>query len=210
MTQSSTQALTTDTNTYDIVVLGGGITGAAIARDAALRGLKVALFEKGDWGSGTSSKSSKLIHGGLRYLEHGEVGLVFESVSERAVQRKVAPHLVRPLPFLVPIYKGAKPGLELMNVGLWIYDTLAMFRAHKMHKTYRGDAARELAELFAYGIGAQEGVRERALSGLAVGVDMALDEPEVRVVVAHVDGDPRSLDGGRRAGAGGGGGSTAP
>lgn len=144
MTQSSTQALTTDTNTYDIVVLGGGITGAAIARDAALRGLKVALFEKGDWGSGTSSKSSKLIHGGLRYLEHGEVGLVFESVSERAVQRKVAPHLVRPLPFLVPIYKGAKPGLELMNVGLWIYDTLALFRAPKMHRVFRGKKATDL------------------------------------------------------------------
>ena len=66
---------------YDLVVIGGGITGAGIARDAALRGLKVALFEKGDYASGTSSKSSKLIHGGLRYLEHGEIGLVFESVS---------------------------------------------------------------------------------------------------------------------------------
>ncbi|MDQ3340657.1 MAG: FAD-dependent oxidoreductase, partial [Myxococcota bacterium] len=83
--------------TYDIVVIGGGITGAGIARDAALRGLKVALFEKGDYASGTSSKSSKLVHGGLRYLEHGEIGLVFESVSERRVQTRVAPHLVRPL-----------------------------------------------------------------------------------------------------------------
>jgi len=126
---------------YDIVVIGGGITGTGIARDAALRGLKVALFEKGDYASGTSSKSSKLVHGGLRYLEHGEIGLVFESVSERRVQTRVAPHLVRPLPFLIPIYKGAKPGLELMNVGLWIYDSLALFRAPRLHKTFRGTRA---------------------------------------------------------------------
>ena len=129
---------------FDIVVVGGGITGAGIARDAALRGLRVALFEKSDFATGTSSKSSKLIHGGLRYLEHGEIGLVFESVSERRVQSRMAPHLVKPMPFLVPIYETTKPGLELMNIGLWIYDTLAMFRAHKMHKTYRGDKARNL------------------------------------------------------------------
>ena len=129
---------------YDIVVVGGGITGAGIARDAALRGLRVALFEKGDYGSGTSSKSSKLIHGGLRYLEHGEIGLVFESVSERRVQGRVAPHLVRPLKFLVPIFEGDRVGLETMNIGLWIYDTLALFRAPGLHKTHRGEKAHEL------------------------------------------------------------------
>jgi glycerol-3-phosphate dehydrogenase len=126
---------------YDVVVIGGGITGAGIARDAALRGMKVALFEKGDYASGTSSKSSKLVHGGLRYLEHGELGLVFESVSERRVQTRVAPHLVRPLPFLIPIYEGVRPGLEIMNVGLWIYDSLALFRAPRLHKTFRGTKA---------------------------------------------------------------------
>ena len=126
---------------YDLVVIGGGITGAGVARDAALRGLRVALFEKGDYGSGTSSKSSKLIHGGLRYLEHGELGLVFESVSERAVQARVAPHLVKPLPFLVPVYEGARVGLETLNIGLWIYDTLAMFRVPRVHKTFRGKRA---------------------------------------------------------------------
>ncbi|MBZ0232598.1 MAG: glycerol-3-phosphate dehydrogenase [Deltaproteobacteria bacterium] len=125
----------------DMVVIGGGITGAGIARDAVLRGLRVALFEKGDYGSGTSSKSSKLVHGGLRYLEHGEIGLVFESVSERRVQTRVAPHLVRPMPFLVPIFEGTRPGLELMNIGLWIYDSLALFRAPRMHKTFRGAKA---------------------------------------------------------------------
>ncbi|MGE0870586.1 MAG: glycerol-3-phosphate dehydrogenase/oxidase [Kofleriaceae bacterium] len=125
----------------DVVVIGGGITGVGIARDAALRGLKVALFEKGDFASGTSSKSSKMVHGGLRYLEQGELGLVFESVSERRVQTRVAPHLVRPLPFLIPIYEGAKPSFEIMNIGLWIYDSLALFRAPRMHKTFRGAKA---------------------------------------------------------------------
>jgi glycerol-3-phosphate dehydrogenase len=129
---------------YDIVVVGGGITGAGIARAAALTGLRVALFEKSDYGAGTSSKSSKLIHGGLRYLEQGEIGLVFESVSERRVQCQVAPHLVRPLSFLLPIYEGDRVGLETMNIGLWIYDTLALFRTPGLHRTHRGGKAREL------------------------------------------------------------------
>jgi glycerol-3-phosphate dehydrogenase len=103
--------------------------------------MKVGLFEKADFASGTSSKSSKLIHGGLRYLEHGEIRLVFESVSERSVQMRVAPHLVRPLPFLIPIYKGVRPGFEIMNVGLWIYDSLALFRVPRVHKAFRGTAA---------------------------------------------------------------------
>jgi glycerol-3-phosphate dehydrogenase len=122
----------------DLVVIGGGITGAGIARDAALRGMSVVLFDKGDFGGGTSSKSSKLVHGGLRYLEHGEIGLVFESVSERRIQTQVAPHLVRPMPFLIPMYKGAKPSFEIMNLGLWIYDSLALFRAPRMHRAFRG------------------------------------------------------------------------
>ncbi len=133
--------MTSEPNQLDLVVIGGGITGAGIARDAALRGAKLALFDKHDFGSGTSSKSSKLVHGGLRYLEHGEIALVFESVSERRIQTRVAPHLVRPLPFLIPIYRGVRPGLEVMNVGLWIYDALAMFRSPKLHRTFRGARA---------------------------------------------------------------------
>lgn len=125
----------------DLLIIGGGITGAGIARDAALRGLSVVLFDKGDFGGGTSSKSSKLVHGGLRYLEHGEIGLVFESVSERRIQTQVAPHLVRPMPFLIPMYKGAKPSFEIMNLGLWIYDSLALFRAPRMHRAFRGAKA---------------------------------------------------------------------
>jgi glycerol-3-phosphate dehydrogenase len=132
------------TEPYDLAVIGGGITGAGIARDAALRGMRVLLVEKRDFGSGTSSKSSKMIHGGLRYLEHGELSLVFESLSERWVQGRVAPHLVRPMSFLIPIYKGVRPGLELMNIGLWIYDVLALFRTPRIHRTYRGARARKV------------------------------------------------------------------
>ncbi|HLL24539.1 MAG TPA: glycerol-3-phosphate dehydrogenase [Kofleriaceae bacterium] len=169
---------------YDIVVIGGGITGAGIARDAALRGLRVALFEKNDYASGTSSKSSKLVHGGLRYLEHGEIGLVFESVSERRVQMRVAPHLVRPLPFIIPIYKGAKPGLELMNIGLWIYDSLALFRSPKLHRTFRGTRAalevepklkpeglRGVLEYYDCGTDDSRLVLENALDARALGAD---------------------------------------
>jgi glycerol-3-phosphate dehydrogenase len=131
---------------YDLVIIGGGIVGAGIARDAALRGLSVAIVDKADWGAGTSSKSSKLVHGGLRYLEHGEIRLVFESVSERRVQTRVAPHLVRPLEFVLPIYKDNKPGLEVMNIGLWIYDSLALFRSPGLHRTLRGRGAALLVE----------------------------------------------------------------
>src|SRR5579864_8203571 len=93
-----------ETTTFDLVIVGGGITGAGVARDAALRGLKVALLEKGDLARGTSSASSKLIHGGLRYLEQLELGLVREGTRERALLMRNAPHLARPLPFIFPIY----------------------------------------------------------------------------------------------------------
>ena len=88
---------------FDLVVVGGGINGAGVAHDASLRGLKVLLLEQRDLAFGTSSRSSKLIHGGLRYLEHYQFKLVFESTNERAALRKVAPHLVRPLKFALPV-----------------------------------------------------------------------------------------------------------
>src|SRR3954468_14216751 len=91
-----------ESETFDFLVIGGGITGASVARDAASRGLKVALVEKRDFAWGTSSRSSKLIHGGLRYLENLEFGLVFEALSERALLLKTAPHMIRPLPFYFP------------------------------------------------------------------------------------------------------------
>src|SRR5262245_33327514 len=105
----------------DLLVVGGGITGAGIARDAAHRGLSVALVEMNDLASGTSSRSSKLIHGGLRYLEHYEFSLVFEAVSERRILQDIAPHLVNPLGFLFPVYRGARRQLWLINAGMWLY-----------------------------------------------------------------------------------------
>ncbi len=111
--------------TYDLLVIGGGINGAAIAHLAAKRGLKVALLEKGDLASGTSSKSTKLIHGGIRYLENFEVDLVYESLRERHIQLTVAPHLVKPLPFVIPVYKGDKRPLWMMQFGVFLYELLA-------------------------------------------------------------------------------------
>src|SRR5260370_17423154 len=94
------------------------MAGAGVARDLALRGASVALFEKGDFASGTSSKSSKLIHGGLRYLELAEFRLVRESLREKKTLERLAPHLVRPLPFLVPVYRGSKRGLITVRIGM--------------------------------------------------------------------------------------------
>ena len=109
---------------FDLTVIGGGITGAAIAHDAALRGMKVALIEKGDFAGGTSSKSSKMIHGGLRYLKQLDIGLVKESLSEREKLIYLAPHLVHPTPHLIPIYSGWLGRIE-MRIGLFGYDFLA-------------------------------------------------------------------------------------
>ncbi len=119
----------------DIVVIGGGVSGAGIVRDAARRGLRVVLFEQNDIAYGTSSRSSKLIHGGLRYLETYEFSLVFESVSERRVVMDLAPHLVNPMPFLFPVYHGASKSLRMISAGMWIYDGLALFRSPKRHHT---------------------------------------------------------------------------
>src|SRR5580698_670584 len=94
--------------TFDLLILGGGITGAGVALDATLRGLRVAVIDKGDFASGTSSISSKLVHGGLRYLEHGDVRLVYEALHERARLLRNAPHLAWPLRFVLPFYRGAR------------------------------------------------------------------------------------------------------
>src|SRR5215471_13437882 len=93
---------------FDLLILGGGITGAGVALDASLRGLCVALIDKGDFASGTSSLSSKLVHGGLRYLEHGDFHLVYEALHERGRLLRNAPHLVWPLRFILPFYQGAR------------------------------------------------------------------------------------------------------
>src|SRR5262245_23833744 len=111
--------------TFDLLILGGGITGAGVALDAALRALRVALIDKGDFASGTSSISSKLVHGGLRYLEHGAFRLVYEALHERRLLLRNAPHLVHPLRFLLPFYRGIRLPPWKWRLGLLLYDLLA-------------------------------------------------------------------------------------
>jgi glycerol-3-phosphate dehydrogenase len=112
---------------FDLVVVGGGITGAGVALDAASRGYSVALVEKSDFSAGTSSRSSKLVHGGLRYLQSFDLGLVREALLERALMVKLAPHLVKPLPMIVPTFEGRRPD-RLMGVGLNMYDVMSWRR----------------------------------------------------------------------------------
>ncbi len=119
---------------FEVIVIGGGINGAAIARDAAMRGLHVALLERDDFASGTSSRSSRLIHGGLRYLEHGYFHLVFESSRERRLLLALAPHLVRPLAFTWPVYRGARVPRWKLAAGLLLYDALSLFRNTSRHR----------------------------------------------------------------------------
>ncbi|MDZ4277089.1 MAG: FAD-dependent oxidoreductase, partial [Erythrobacter sp.] len=107
--------------TYDLAVIGGGVNGAGIARDAAGRGARVLLLERGDLAEGTSSSSTKLIHGGLRYLEHYEFALVRESLSEREVLWGIAPHIIWPLRFILPHRPGLRPRW-LLRLGLFLYD----------------------------------------------------------------------------------------
>jgi glycerol-3-phosphate dehydrogenase len=112
----------------DVLVVGGGATGAGIARDAVLRGLTVALCEAGDFAGQTSSRSSQLIHGGLRYLQYGDLGLVFEGLSERRRLMSTAPHLCRPIEFLFPAYRGERPSLRTIGTGIALYNALALWR----------------------------------------------------------------------------------
>lgn len=122
------------TSQFDLVIIGGGINGAGVARDAASRGMSVALIEGNDFASGTSSRSSKLIHGGIRYLENLDFKLVFEALNERTRLFDMAPHLVHPLRFMLPLYKGGRVGMTKMGMGMWLYDALALFQAPEMHE----------------------------------------------------------------------------
>lgn len=131
--------------TFDVVVIGGGITGAGVALDATARGLRTALVERGDLASGTSSKSSKMVHGGLRYLQQGDVRLVYEALAERQRLRRNAPHLVRTLPFLLPMF--SKDGLiprklaRAMGSAMWMYDLTGGARIGKLHQRISVDQA---------------------------------------------------------------------
>ncbi|MDX9723468.1 MAG: glycerol-3-phosphate dehydrogenase [Myxococcota bacterium] len=151
---------------FDVLIIGGGINGAGIARDAARRGLSVALLEMQDFASGTSSRSSKLIHGGLRYLEQFELSLVFESVSERHILLHLAPHLVNPLEFLLPVYRGSKHGLLSISAGMWLYEGLSLFRTPALHRRLK---TKELATQ-------EPALRRTGLTGAQVYHDCATDD----------------------------------
>ena len=159
---------------FDVLVIGGGITGAGTARDAAMRGLRTALIEREDFASGTSSRSSRLIHGGVRYLEHGHLHLVFESSRERRTLMRIAPHLVRPLRFTWPVYRGARVPLWKLGAGLFMYDALAVFRNVHNHRV-----------LVPKDVTAQEpALRRDDLVGGAVYWDAATDD--ARLTLANV------------------------
>ena len=159
---------------FDVVVVGGGITGAGVARDAALRGLRVAVLEADDWASGTSSRSSRLVHGGVRYLEHGHLHLVFEASRERRTLLTIAPHLVRPLRFTWPVYRGARIPRWKLRAGLMAYDALSLFRNVGQH---RGVSRAEIH-------GQERSLRADGLVGGAQYWDASTDD--VRLTIANV------------------------
>lgn len=156
----------------DLLIIGGGITGAGIARDAALRGIRTALVDKGDFGAGTSSHSSRLIHGGIRYLEQRAFRLVFQASRERRVLLTIAPHLVRPLAFLFPVYRGARVPPWKLRAGMWLYDALAAF--HNVHRHRWLD--RQAASRF------EPALRDKDLRGAALYYDAQTDD--ARLVLA--------------------------
>ena len=166
----------TELKKFDVIVIGGGINGAAIARDSALRGLQVALFEKGDFGSGTTQFSSRLIHGGLRYLEQFEFGLVFEALQEREYLLKTAPHLVRPLHFLIPNYIHSTRDLWYLRLGMWGYDVLSILKSLPWHSYFKNALAMRLLE---------PGIEMEGLRGGVAYYDGQVNFPE-RLCVANV------------------------
>jgi glycerol-3-phosphate dehydrogenase len=158
--------------TCDLLVIGGGITGAGVARDAALRGFRVALVERRDFACGTSSRSSKLIHGGVRYLQQGDVGLVLEAAEERRILRRIAPHLTQPRPMLVPAYgRGTHTKL---NLGLWTYEKLAGIPEAERHEMLDRDGA----------LAREPGLRADGLTGAAIYPENVTDD--ARLVLATI------------------------
>ncbi len=159
----------------DLIVVGGGVTGAGVARDAALRGLSCLLLEKGDFASGVSSKSTRLIHGGLRYLANFEMDLVAESLRERAILRKQAPYLIHPLPIVIPIYKGDPHGRAVISVGIHLYDLLS----HEGDIPHYFTANRERT------LGFEPRLNQEGLKGSALFYDHQIRMPE-RLVMENI------------------------
>ncbi|NDF72387.1 MAG: FAD-dependent oxidoreductase, partial [Actinobacteria bacterium] len=131
-------------DTFDVLVVGGGVTGAGVALDAAARGLRVALVDQSDFAAGTSSKSSKLIHGGLRYLQQGDIALVYEALYERQRLLRNAPHLVKTLPFMIPVMTRdgvvSRKIARALGSALWMYDLTGGWRVGKLHRRLRAKA----------------------------------------------------------------------
>lgn len=159
---------------FDMIVVGGGITGCGIAREATLRGLSVALLEQDDFAGGTSSRSSGLIHGGVRYLEHGHLRLVFEASAERRRLLRLAPHLVQPLEFTWPVYRAARVPMWKLAAGLTLYDLLALFRNVGRHHRLSADAV--LRE--------QPALRRDGLVGGATYYDACTNDARLTLAVA--------------------------
>lgn len=160
---------------FDLLVIGGGITGVAVARDAAMRGIRTALVEKEDFASGTSGRSSRLIHGGIRYLEYYQFKLVFESCCERRVLRQIAPRLVRPLPFLYPLYRGQKPPPWKLRLGLTLYDVLGLFRNVQRHTWLASPEVHEREPI----------ISQRDLLGAARFYDAQTDDARLTLTIAR-------------------------
>ncbi|MEN3328497.1 MAG: glycerol-3-phosphate dehydrogenase [Acidobacteriota bacterium] len=161
---------------YDVVIIGAGINGAGIARDAAMRGLKVLLIEKGEIGAGTTSASTRLIHGGLRYLEHFEFGLVYESLRERETLLRIAPDLVRPLPMAIPIYKQRRRGWLTIRAGMILYDLLSWRKSLPRHRMLSREET----------LKRWPGLNPEGLLGSALYYDAQVEFPE-RLVLANVE-----------------------
>lgn len=159
---------------YEVAIVGGGINGAAIARECALRGISCVLLEKNDFASGTSSKSSKLAHGGLRYLEQRDFRLVFEACHERERLLKNAPHLVTSLPFIIPIYTSSRRPKWQIKIGLWLYDKLSGFSSVRPHKMLSKD---EIIKL-------EPGLNQIGLLGGAMYYDAQMDDARLVIETA--------------------------
>ena len=170
---------------YDLLIVGGGITGACLAWEATLRGLSVALVEKSDFGAATSAASSKLIHGGIRYLQQGLPGKVRESAAERRIFLRIAPHLIRPVPFLVPAYRGFRRGKALLASGMAAYDILTRGAGGRIDGDAGVDRFRILSR--AETLQLEPGIPDDGLTGSALYPEYGMHSSE-RVTLAFLSG----------------------
>lgn len=168
-----------DGSRFGLIVIGGGINGAAIAREAALSGVDVLLLERDDFGAGTSATSTRLIHGGLRYLEYAEFPLVYESLAERERLLRTAPHLVEPLEIFIPLFRGSRRGRLKVGLGMWLYDLLSVGKSLPSHRMLSRAGMLE----------ALPGLSQDALVGGATYFDAQVSFPERLVLENALDAE---------------------